>query len=339
MSVPSSPALRFDDVEFPAWTHLPDPRAQLAAQDPEIYEAIELERRRQADGIELIASENYVSAAVLAAMGSVLTNKYAEGYPGKRYYGGCEFVDVVERLAIAARQGSLWRGPCQRAAPFGRAGQRGRLPGAAQAGRQGRRAQAGPRRPPHARLPPQQFGKLYNFVHYGVDKPRPSASTTTRCSRLAQAAPAQADCLPAPAPTRACGILRGCAQIADCVGARLMMDMAHIAGLVAADLHPDPVPLLRRGDDHDAQDAARPARRDDPLQGGTGQGDRQGRLPRHAGRPADARDRRQGRGLRRGAAPGIQGVPAARAGQRPDPGRARLLRKGCASSPAAPTTT
>src|SRR5687767_7272147 len=72
----------------------------LAAVDPEIAEAIANEEARQADGLELIASENFVSRAILEAQGSVLTNKYAEGYPGKRYYGGCEFVDVAERLAI-----------------------------------------------------------------------------------------------------------------------------------------------------------------------------------------------------------------------------------------------
>src|SRR5437588_8517031 len=72
----------------------------LSAADPEIWQAIEGERRRQQDGLEMIASENYASAAVLAAQGSVLTNKYAEGYPGRRYYGGCEFVDVAERLAL-----------------------------------------------------------------------------------------------------------------------------------------------------------------------------------------------------------------------------------------------
>src|SRR5437868_13360884 len=68
--------------------------------DPDVWKAIAAERRRQQDGLELIASENYTSAAVMAAQGSELTNKYAEGYPGRRYYGGCEFVDVVERLAI-----------------------------------------------------------------------------------------------------------------------------------------------------------------------------------------------------------------------------------------------
>ncbi len=78
---------------------MPDFRS-LKAVDPEIFQAIADERARQNDGLELIASENFVSRAVLEATGSVLTNKYAEGYPGKRYYGGCEFVDVAERLAI-----------------------------------------------------------------------------------------------------------------------------------------------------------------------------------------------------------------------------------------------
>src|SRR5436190_2285380 len=72
----------------------------LQHADPDVWNAIQGERRRQQEGLEMIASENYASPAVLAAQGSVLTNKYAEGYPGKRYYGGCEFVDVVERLAI-----------------------------------------------------------------------------------------------------------------------------------------------------------------------------------------------------------------------------------------------
>ena len=72
----------------------------LRRQDPHLWEAIEGERRRQRDGLELIASENYTSPGVLAAMGTELTNKYAEGYPGRRYYGGCEFVDQIEQLAI-----------------------------------------------------------------------------------------------------------------------------------------------------------------------------------------------------------------------------------------------
>src|SRR6266849_3458363 len=76
----------------------------LQHADPEVWQAIQGERRRQQEGLEMIASENYTSPAVLAAQGSVLTNKYAEGYPGKRYYGGCEFVDVAERLAIERAQ-------------------------------------------------------------------------------------------------------------------------------------------------------------------------------------------------------------------------------------------
>ena len=99
-SLTAQDELHVEDL-LPAWKDAADPRALLAESDPDIYEAIEMERRRQFAGIELIASENYVSAPVLAAMGSVLTNKYAEGYPGKRYYGGCEFVDVAERIAIA----------------------------------------------------------------------------------------------------------------------------------------------------------------------------------------------------------------------------------------------
>ena len=83
-----------------AWTEQPDPRQLLREQDPEIYAAIESERQRQTNGIELIASENYVFPEVLAAAGSVLTNKYAEGYPGRRYYGGCQYVDIAEKIGI-----------------------------------------------------------------------------------------------------------------------------------------------------------------------------------------------------------------------------------------------
>lgn len=88
--------------------------------DPEIYAAMQRELERQQTHIELIASENFVSPAVMQAMGSHLTNKYAEGYPGKRYYGGCQFVDEVEELARRARQETLRRGTRQRPAPFRR---------------------------------------------------------------------------------------------------------------------------------------------------------------------------------------------------------------------------
>ena len=100
----------------------------LAETDPEIADAIRDELHRQNSGLELIASENFVSRAVLEAAGSVLTNKYAEGYPGKRYYGGCEFVDVAERARDRARQGAVRRRARQRAAALRRAGEHGGLP-------------------------------------------------------------------------------------------------------------------------------------------------------------------------------------------------------------------
>ena len=99
----------------------------LYEADPQVAAAIDNEVRRQHEGLELIASENFVSEAVLEAMGSVFTNKYAEGYPGKRYYGGCEFADVVEDSGSGARQETFWRRTRQCAAARGIAGQHGSL--------------------------------------------------------------------------------------------------------------------------------------------------------------------------------------------------------------------
>jgi hypothetical protein len=100
------------------------------SRDPEIFAAIEKELGRQRDEIELIASENIVSAAVMAAQGSVMTNKYAEGYPGRRYYGGCEYVDIAENLAIDRAKALFGVRLRQRAAQFRQPGQPGRVPGA-----------------------------------------------------------------------------------------------------------------------------------------------------------------------------------------------------------------
>ena len=101
--------------------------SSLRRQDPQIADAVQNEGRRQRENINLIASENYASRAVLEAQGSALTNKYAEGYPGRRYYGGCEFIDVAERLAIPARIEPLRSRPRQRPASFRRAGEHGRV--------------------------------------------------------------------------------------------------------------------------------------------------------------------------------------------------------------------
>ncbi|MGL4648938.1 MAG: serine hydroxymethyltransferase [Caldilineaceae bacterium] len=220
---------------------MPDPRAALAASDPELYATIELERRRQADGIELIASENYVSSAVLAAMGSVLTNKYAEGYPGKRYYGGCEFVDVAERMAIArARQ--LFGADHANVQPHS----------GAQANEAVYLALLKPGdkvlalKLDHGGHLTHGFhlnssGKLYDFVHYGVNA-ETERIDYDEVERLAQEHHPKLLLAGASAYPRLWDFAR-LRQIADGVGARLMMDMAHIAGLVAVDLHPDPVPF------------------------------------------------------------------------------------------------
>ncbi len=225
---------------LPAWTEMPDPRQLLAASDPEMYAAIELERRRQANGVELIASENYVSAPVLAALGSVLTNKYAEGYPNRRYYGGCQYVDVAEEIAIA-RAKQIFGADHANVQPHS----------GAQANEAVYLALLNPGDPvlglkldhgghlTHG-MKLNSSGKFYNFHHYGV------ARATERIDydemeQLALEVKPKLIVAGASAYPRFWDFPRMRA-IADKVGARLMMDMAHIAGLVAARLHPDPVP-------------------------------------------------------------------------------------------------
>ena len=225
---------------LPAWTEMLDPRQLLAASDPEMYDAIELERRRQANGVELIASENYVSAPVLAALGSVLTNKYAEGYPNRRYYGGCQYVDVVEEIAIArARQ--IFGADHANVQPHSGAQANEAVylallnPGDTVIGL---KLDHGGHLTHGMKL--NSSGKFYNFHHYGV------ARDTERIDydemgQLALEVKPKLIVAGASAYPRFWDFPRT-AAIADKVGARLMMDMAHIAGLVAARLHPDPVP-------------------------------------------------------------------------------------------------
>ncbi len=225
---------------LPAWTEMLDPRQLLAASDPEMYDAIELERRRQANGVELIASENYVSAPVLAALGSVLTNKYAEGYPNRRYYGGCQYVDVAEEIAIArARQ--IFGADHANVQPHSGAQANEAVylallnPGDSVIGL---KLDHGGHLTHGMKL--NSSGKFYNFHHYGV------ARDTERIDydemeQLALEVKPKLIVAGASAYPRFWDFPRMRA-IADKVGARLMMDMAHIAGLVAARLHPDPVP-------------------------------------------------------------------------------------------------
>ena len=212
----------------------------IRATDPQVAEAMELELKRQRDHLELIASENFVSEAVMAAMGSHLTNKYAEGYPGKRYYGGCECVDIVENLAR------------ERAC---------RLFGAEHANVQ-------PHSGAQANLavyfallnygdtvlgmnlshgghlthgsPVNMSGKYYNFVAYGVD-PKTEMIDYDEVRRLALVHKPKMIVAGASAYPRAIDFAK-LREIADETGALFMVDMAHIAGLVAAGLHMNPVP-------------------------------------------------------------------------------------------------
>ncbi|WP_363325843.1 serine hydroxymethyltransferase, partial [uncultured Caldilinea sp.] len=199
-----------------------------------------MERRRQASGIELIASENYVSPAVLAALGSVLTNKYAEGYPGKRYYGGCDAVDVAENLAIE-RAKRLFGAEHANVQPHSGAQANEAVylallkPGDAVLGL---KLDHGGHLTHGFHL--NSSGKLYNFMHYGVH-PETERIDYDEVERLALEHRPKLIVAGASAYPRFWDFPRMRA-IADKVGARLMMDMAHVAGLVAAKLHPDPVP-------------------------------------------------------------------------------------------------
>ena len=212
----------------------------LEAADPELLAALRGERRRQCDQVELIASENYVSPAVLVTQGSVLTNKYAEGYPGHRYYGGCEFVDVIENLA-RERAKQLFGADHANVQPHSGAQANGAAylallnPGDTVLGM--KLAHGG--HLTHG----SKFnfsGQLYNFVEYGVS-PETERLDYEAIAALAEQHKPRLILAGASAYSRFIDFPR-LRAIADSVGAYLMVDMAHTAGLVAAGLHPSPVP-------------------------------------------------------------------------------------------------
>ena len=212
----------------------------LAEADPEVALAIRNERERQNCGIELIASENFVSRAVLEAAGSVLTNKYAEGYPGRRYYGGCEFVDVVERAAIT-RAKALFGADHANVQPHSGAQANMAVyftllkPGDTVLGMD--LAHGGHLTHGH----PLNFsGKLYTIVPYGVRK-SDERIDYDEIDRLADEHRPKMIIVGASAYSRVIDFARVRAA-ADRIGAAVMTDMAHIAGLVAAGIHPSPVP-------------------------------------------------------------------------------------------------
>src|SRR6187455_1339384 len=212
----------------------------LLEADPEIAEAIRNETRRQAEGLELIASENFVSTAVLEATGSVMTNKYAEGYPGKRYYGGCEFVDVAESLAIS-RAKQLFGAEHANVQPHSGAQANMSVyftllkPGDTVLGMN--LAHGGHLTHGH----PLNFsGKLYTIVPYGVRKDDERIDYE-EIARLAQQHKPKLVVIGASAYPRVIDFAR-IAAVAREAGALVMTDMAHIAGLVATGQHPSPVP-------------------------------------------------------------------------------------------------
>ncbi len=209
-------------------------------QDPQLWAAIAAEKRRQQGNIELIASENIVSEGVLAAQGSVLTNKYAEGYPGKRYYGGCEYIDVVEDLALD-RAKELFGAKYANVQPHS----------GSQANAAAYRSLIAPGDTvlgmdlasgghlTHG-SPVNFSGQTYNFVSYGVDKKTERLDYDVILALAKEIKPklivAGASAYPREIDFERFG------QIAKEVGAYLMVDMAHIAGLVAAGKHQNPVP-------------------------------------------------------------------------------------------------
>jgi glycine hydroxymethyltransferase len=224
-----------------AWTNhgLCSPGAALRETDPDIAKLIDDEIRRQKDGLELIASENFVSPAVLEAMGSPLTNKYAEGLPGKRYYGGCEIVDQIEQLAID-RARALFQAEHANVQPH--AGAQANMAvylGLLQPGDtvlslrldHGGHLTHG--------LKVNFSGRLYDVHAYGVRR-EDSLIDFDEVERLAKEYRPRLIVAGASAYPRVIEADRFRA-IADEVGAMLMVDMAHFAGLVAAGIHPNPV--------------------------------------------------------------------------------------------------
>ena len=221
-------------------TETPSRWRTLNATDPEIAGAIRNEQHRQNTGLELIASENFVSQAVLQAAGSVMTNKYAEGYPGKRYYGGCEFVDVAESLAIA-RAKALFGAEHANVQPHSGAQANMAVyfsllkPGDTVLGMN--LAHGGHLTHGH----PLNFsGKLYTIVPYGVRKDDERIDYE-ELERLAHEHKPKMIMVGASAYPRVIDFAR-IGAVGKAIGTPVVTDMAHIAGLVAANVHPSPVP-------------------------------------------------------------------------------------------------
>ncbi len=238
----------------------------IRQQDPAVYDAMMRELQRQRDHIELIASENFVSPAVMEAMGSHLTNKYAEGYPGARYYGGCQYVDEVENLA---RDRAVQLFGAEHANVQPHSGSQANVavylallkPGDTILGMDlshGGHLTHGSKA--------SISGKYFNACFYGVD-PETETIDYDKVRQRAEECRPKLIIAGASAYPRFIDFKR-MREIADSVGAYLMVDMAHIAGLVAAGEHPSPVPYAHVGTTTTHKTPARTARRAHPLQGG-----------------------------------------------------------------------
>ena len=282
----------------------------IRQQDPAVYDAMMRELQRQRDHIELIASENIVSPAVMEAMGSHLTNKYAEGYPGARYYGGCQYVDEVENLA---RDRAVQLFGAEHANVQPHSGSQANVavylallkPGDTILGMDlshGGHLTHGSKA--------SISGKYFNACFYGVD-PETETIDYDKVRQRAEECRPKLIIAGASAYPRFIDFKR-MREIADSVGAYLMVDMAHIAGLVAAGEHPSPVPYAH------------------VVTTTTHKEDRQRCFPRHSGRPADAYHRCKGRMLRRSTETRVQGLPA------PDSSQCCGARKGAVGAGAAP---
>jgi len=212
----------------------------LSETDPELFHAVELERGRQQNEIELIASENIVSRAVLEAQGSVMTNKYAEGYPGRRYYGGCQYVDMAEELAIE-RAKRLFNCAFANVQPSsGSQANQGAMMALVKPGDtiMGMSLAAGGHLTHGA--PPNQSGKWFDAVQYGVRK-QDAQIDFDEVEALAKEHKPKLIIAGGSAYPRIIDFARF-REIADSVGAYFMVDMAHFAGLVAGGHHPSPLP-------------------------------------------------------------------------------------------------
>src|SRR5262249_48255333 len=279
----------------------------LEVVDPETARWIAAEARRQNEGLELIASENWVSRAVREAQGSVLTNKYAEGYPGKRYYGGCEVVDKVEQLAID-RAKALFSAEHANVQPH--SGSQANMsvyltalqPGDTILGMD--LSHGGHLTHGH----PLSFsGREYKVVAYGVRR-EDERIDYEALAALAREHRPKLIIAGASAYARVIDFEQF-GKIADEVGAVLMCDIAHIAGLVIAGLHPSPVPHAPFVTTTTHKTLRGPGPRPLPHRSREGPGPQ--RLPGDPGRPSPARHRGQGRRLRRGGNAGVRDLPEA----------------------------